>query len=200
MRPDDMTRLDVLAERHPHGTRVRYMTGCKCMLCRAANSRYESERAAARKNGDWNGLVPADLARLHIVRLSRKGIGRRVLSDASGVARSMIADIRAKRKLRIRMRTHRAILAVDTDARGAATLVEAKPVWTQINRLLHEGFTRRELARRLGSKAKSPALQIRPHVVTAKTAMRVEKLHSEVMAGCGLHRQPKLKVVRQGVA
>ena len=174
MRPHDMTPFEQLAEKNPHGTRVRYMTGCKCMLCRAANSRYETERAAARKNGDWNGIVPATIARLHLLKLSRRGIGRKTVSDASGVSRTIIAEIRAKRKTHIRMRTHRAILAVDYDVRGAATLVDARPVWAQINRLLREGFTKGELARRLGNK--TAALQIRRDVVTAKTAMRVERL------------------------
>lgn len=126
MRPDDLTSLEVLADRHPHGTRVRYMTGCKCMLCRAANSRYETERALARKNGDWNGLVFADRARAHIKMLSRRGIGRDLVADVSGISRSMIADIKACRKLRIRARTEKRILAVSEEARASRTLVHGR--------------------------------------------------------------------------
>jgi len=40
-----------------------------------ANSRYETERAVARKNGDWNGIVDARAARRHISKLSKAGIG-----------------------------------------------------------------------------------------------------------------------------
>ena len=32
----------------PHGTRLRYLAGCKCFHCRRANSDYERERQAAR--------------------------------------------------------------------------------------------------------------------------------------------------------
>lgn len=181
MRPSDLTPVEVLAERHPHGTRVRYMTGCRCVPCRAANSRYESARAVARKNGDWNGIVAADMARAHVIKLSRLGIGRGVISEASGVSRSVIADIRARRKTQIRMRTQRAILSVTAEARGEATLLKAAPVWAQINWLLRAGFTRGGLAQRLGRKMAS--LQIQPHVVTARTAMRVAKLYAEVSAG-----------------
>lgn len=197
--PDDMTTLAKLAERNPHGTRVRYMTGCKCLLCRAANSRYESERLVARKNGDWNGLVPADRARAHLKHLSRRGIGRRLVSDCSGVPQSIIAAIKNGRKTSIRARTERRLLAVSEDARAARTLVSAAPVWTQINRLLREGFTRTEIARRLGSTAKVPALQLRTDVITAENAMKVERLHAQVMAGAGIRwRQPRLRSIAQG--
>jgi hypothetical protein len=199
MRPSDLTSVEVLSERHPHGTRVRYMTGCKCMLCRAANSRYETERAKARANGDWNGLVPAFLARKHLLKLSRWGIGRDSVAAASGVSVTVICEIKARTKQHIRMRTHRAILAVDATAITAGTLIKARPVWAQLNRLLREGFTQIEIARRLGSRAKNPALQIRGDVVTAQTAMRVERLHAQIMAGSGIReRLPKLTPVAQG--
>lgn len=199
MRPYDMTPLESLAAKHPCGTRVRYMTGCKCMLCRAANSRYETERALARKNGDWNGLVPAYMARKHIIKLSRRGIGRDSVAAASGIGVTAICEIKARKKQNIRMRTHRAIMAVDATAITAKTLVKARPVWAQLNRLLREGFTQRELARRLGSRAKVPALQIRGDVVTAETAMRVERLHAKIMAGAGIReRLPRLTSVAQG--
>jgi len=199
MRPADMIALDVLAERHPHGTRVRYIAGgCKCMLCRAANSRYECDRAKARASGDWNGIIPAVRARAHLLLLARHGIGRRLASDISGVSAFILGQIKNGRKRNIRARTERRILAVTKEARAARTLVEAGPVWTQINRLLREGFTKSALARRLGSRAKTPALQLNGHVVTAQNAMRVERLHSLLMAGAGIRlRQPTLRSIAQ---
>jgi transcriptional regulator with XRE-family HTH domain len=192
-----MTRLELLAIKHPHGTRVRYMTGCKCVPCRAANSRYETDRAAARKNGDWNGLVPTDLARNHLFALSHKGIGRRTVAEASGVSVTVISAIKSGKKKNVRTRTHKAIMAVDASARAANTLVKARPVWAQINRLLREGFTQTELARRLGSRAKIPALQLNGRVVTARNAMRVERLHAVIMAGAGIRLRWPLNAVAQ---
>src|SRR5260370_12030990 len=77
-----------LAADKSHGTRLKYMGGCKCIPCRAANSRYEVERSAARKAGDWNGIVDADRARTHIRKLSKAGVGYKPVADAPGVARS----------------------------------------------------------------------------------------------------------------
>jgi hypothetical protein len=120
-----------------------------------------------------------------------------LIAEACGVSQSTLAAIKARRKTNIQARTHRAILAVTADVRGAGTLVDASPVWVQINRLLREGFTKGELARRLGNK--TPALQIRSDVVTARTAMRVEKIHAEVMAGGDIRgRQPVLRSIAQG--
>jgi hypothetical protein len=96
-----------LAADRPHGHRLRYLAGCRCFHCRRANSDYERERAAARAAGDWNGIVDAAPARRHILALSRRGVGRRMVAAASDVGLSVIADIRTGRKMRIRARTER---------------------------------------------------------------------------------------------
>jgi hypothetical protein len=118
-----------LAAGREHGDRIKYMAGCRCMLCRAANSRYETGRAAARKNGDWNGIVSAKPARRHILKLARKGVGRRAIAAACDVADSIIHEIKTGRRPRIRKRTETRILAVSEDARGDKSLVPAKHTW-----------------------------------------------------------------------
>ena len=55
--------LKARAVAKPHGTRARYSAGCKCMFCRAANSRYKVARALERKNGNANPIVSAERAR-----------------------------------------------------------------------------------------------------------------------------------------
>jgi hypothetical protein len=168
-----------LAADKEHGCRLRYLAGCRCVPCRAANSRYETERNVARRAGDWNGLVSAKQARKHILKLSRAGVGQNALSDVSGVARSIIARIRRGEKLKIRKRTETAILSVSSGAVSGGALVSAKPTWVLINRLLTEGFTKSEIAHRLGKK--NPALQIRKDRITAKTAADVERLYRRIM-------------------
>ncbi len=49
--------------------------------------------------------------------------------------------------------------------------------------LLNNGFTKYELAHRLGSKAKVPSLQIGKGLVTARNAQKVEKLYNTIRAG-----------------
>lgn len=176
MKPLDLPKLEQLA----HGTHARYVAGCKCDACRAGHSAYNRGRYRAQKlHGDWNGLVDASGARQHIRALSRAGVGRRAVAAASDVALSVIADVRTGKKRRIRARTAKRILAVTKDARADHAHVSAKMTWHRIEILLEEGFSKAELARRLGFK--TPAIQIRRDRVLARTALRVEKLYRSVM-------------------
>lgn len=169
-----------IAATKPHGVRVRYILGCRCLPCRAANSRYETERAAARKNGDWNGLVSSAAARAHLRKLRRRGVGRRAVADVTGISQTILQGIASGSRVQCRKRTETAILAVDSDARSGASIVPAGRTWTILRRLLNEGYTKTELARRLGSKAKTPALQIRTDFVLASTAAKVERLYNRL--------------------
>lgn len=179
MRPDDLPSASELAQGKDHGQRIRYMGGCHCMLCRAAASRYECMRAAARKAGDWNGLISADRARKHLLRLSRSGVGRRSVAAACDVSQTVIFDVKSGRKKQIRARTERKILAVTRDAVGGNTIVKGDRTWRLIRRLLSEGFTKAELARRLGYA--SAAIQIHREQITARNAVRVERFYKRIM-------------------
>lgn len=98
-----------------HGTRAKYSTGCRCVPCRAANSRYESERLRARADGDHNPLVSATAAQAHLVTLSQAGIGRRRVQQLCGVTDTVLHEVKTGRKLQIRARTERLILGVGLD-------------------------------------------------------------------------------------
>jgi len=171
----------VLAKDRPHGDRLRYMAGCKCMLCRAANSNYETGRAAARKAGDWNGVVAAGRARVRLRKLARKGIGLRAVSAVSGIPRSTLFAIKSGRKRRIRARTERKILAVEVrSARGDGTLIDATRTWALIRTLVDtEGFSTKYIATMLGYSR--PYLQIKKTRVIARTEMRVQKLYDRLV-------------------
>lgn len=179
MRPISLVSAEVLAANKPHGERVKYMAGCRCMLCRAANSRYETDRLLARKNGDWNGLVPAQKARRHLLRLSKLGIGRRAVAAATDISQTILSRIKNGERRQIRKRTQDRILAVTTDAASDSAVVPAATTWRQLEELIEEGFSKAELARRLGYS--SPALQLRRDRVLARTAARVDRLYRTIM-------------------
>ncbi len=149
------------------------------MLCRAANSRYECERAAKRRLGLDNGIVPAKRARAHILKLSKRGVGRRSICAASGLPRSTISAIRKGSKANIRKETERRILAVTgKDAIGGA-LIDARPTWKLIYKLLDEGFTKGLIAKKLGYSTR--ALQLNMHVITAGNAAKVRRLYEQML-------------------
>lgn len=249
MKPFDLPPLD----RYVHGTRGRYVAGCRCQPCRASNTAYYHERrrrelaalaeleigppaterpvvhtkidprtghavvhhfknpcpglgrtedeietgcpwgsflrkdsqavcSRCRAESVADYFVDATAARRKIRWLRKNGIGRRSVADAAGVACSSIADIASGRKKLIRLSTERKILSLDKGAAAGAALVDARPTWRLLELLLEEGFTRTELARRLGSTAKVPALQLKGEKILASSALRVGKFYRAIMA------------------
>jgi hypothetical protein len=164
-----------LGAERPHGTRLRYLAGCKCFECRRSNSDYERERAKARAAGDWNGFVSADKARAHLMSLSHRGVGKRAVAAASDVALSVLTEIRTGRKQQIRARTERKILAVTPAMASDRALVKPGRTFRLIAALKDEGFSKAELARRLGYR--NGALQFQANRMTARNVARVENLY-----------------------
>lgn len=162
----------------PHGNRLRYLAGCKCFACRRSNSDYERQRKVARLAGDWNGIVSATRARSHLMALSRRGVGKRAVGAAADVAMTVLTDIRTGKKPRIRARTERKILAVTPDMLSDRALVKASGALRLIEQLRDEGFTKAELARRLGYA--NAALQFRHGRMTARNVQRITTLHQRL--------------------
>jgi urease accessory protein UreE len=171
-----------LAANRPHGDRLRYLAGCRCFDCRRANSAYEASRKVARAAGEGNGIVSAAAARAHMKTLSAQGVGRRSVRAACDVADSVLSEIITGRKTQIRASTERAILAVTKDAAGDRALVPAKATWKLLEQLIADGYTKSELARRLGNK--SPALQLKRDFVTVRNAYLVERLFEQLKFEC----------------
>lgn len=138
-------------------------------------------RCRPRLAAAWNGLVSSAAVRAHLKKLSRQGVGYKSGAVAADVSKTVLADILFRDKRSLRAQSARRVLAVDRDAIADHALVKAGPTWRRLRRLLSEGFTKRELARRLGSKARTPALQFRGRYILAKTAARVERFYQIVM-------------------
>lgn len=168
-----------LAADRPHGDRLRYIAGCRCSECRAANSAYERSRIAARRAGDWNGFVSAARARAHMLALAKQGVGRRAIGAASDVADSILSKIRSGERQQIRARTERAILAVTPAMVSDHACIDAGPSWCLITELLKAGFTKTRLAHELGMQGH--ALQLGKDQITAGNAYKVERMHARLM-------------------
>lgn len=231
-RPADMPTGD----RFAHGTRARYVCGCRCAPCRASNTASYHERQArakaralelapaptvpisktfrttrgairvrtyaracpgvdgkpcsmgahlrkdskggicraCRERLVWNGLVSARGARRHLRRLSAAGVGRRAVGAACDVGDTLLTEVIAGRKRFIRAAVARRILSVDARAIADSAIVSAGRTWAILDELLARGWTKADLARRLGMKR--PALQFGTRVL-ARTALAVERLH-----------------------
>lgn len=170
------------AAERPHGTHARYVSGCHCLICRAAHSRYNSERERAKKDGDWNGIVSAERARKHLLRLSLVGVGYKAVAAAADVAPSILFQVKRGNRLHIRARAERRILAVDVQAIADGGRVDSAPSWRLIDALLGDGYSKAQIARWLGYKVQ--ALQMkRGGQITAKRAANIERMYKLVRSG-----------------
>ena len=174
---DSLPPITVLAARRPHGDRIRYMAGCRCLPCRAANSRYETPRAEQRRKGNSNPLVGTTAVRLHLVRLSRVGVGYRQVARVAKVNAGILFKIRAGDRDNIRAQSARRVLEVTAQHLAPAATVPARLTWKRLDWLLGQGFTKSALARKLGSTAKVPSLQVRRGRVLVRTARRVKRIY-----------------------
>jgi hypothetical protein len=115
-------------ERFTHGTRSRYVTGCRCDDCRDANRVYENDRNRARIYGHTspNPFVDAAPVRAHLLRLTEAGLDRRTVADAADVPPSTVAEVIAATKAKLRTTTAQRLLAV-TVATIAAYALPATP-------------------------------------------------------------------------
>lgn len=178
-RPTTLRAAADLATDKPHGLRSRYMGGCRCLKCRMANSNYETARSAARRSGEWNGLVDTAPALEHICKLRRNGVGFKTIAHAASIAPSTMWKIITKKRTKMRAMALKRLLAVTTAARADHALIPANSLWRRINQLLEEGYTKAELAKRMGYK--SAALQFRKDFVTVRNDADVARLHRQLL-------------------
>jgi hypothetical protein len=168
-------------ERHPHGTRARYVAlKCRCDACRAANAAYYH---IVKARGRY---VSAAKARRHLAALSARGVGYKSVAAASDVATGLLRDIMSGRRERIREAIERRIFAIDREAAADHAIVDGKKTHRAIDAMISLGLTKAELAQRLGCQ--TPKIQIKPNVL-ARTEARVLRLLTEVRREVELNRQ-----------
>ena len=107
--------------------------------------------------------------------LSRAGVGKRAVAAASDVCMTVLTNIRTGKKAQIRARTERRILAVTPAMASDRALVKSGRTFRLIAKLKDEGFSKAELARRLGYR--NEALQFKRNRMTARNVARVENLY-----------------------
>lgn len=167
-----------LAAGKPCGTRVRYYAGCRCPLCKRANTDYESERARKRAAGEGNHLVSADAARKHLQLLSRLGVGYKTVADSAKVSTSVVQKIIRGTGM-IRAQSERRILAVTLAAAADGAAIQAAATWRMLDELIACGYPRCRLASEmLGHPVR--ALQLSRKRVTVANAAAVARVYERL--------------------
>jgi hypothetical protein len=172
------------------GTRSRYnRKDCRCEDCTEAQRVYHADRRRQVAYGRWNPWVDAEPARKHLQELQAAGIGRRRLSELTGLDQANIWRIQHGQPKRgkqppkqIRQATAEAILAVSASLEMLAgtALVDATGSHRRVQALVAVGWSQRRLAVRLGiSPANFGTMMRRPRVLASK-ARAIRDLYEEL--------------------
>ena len=188
-----------------HGTRSRYVRGCRCDDCREANRTYArrrdvygwSERVAA----DWCDAEPA---RQHILELRAHGMGRRRIAEKAGVSVSVIEVMvngkhgyPAKRVLR---RNADAVLAVRYEPADGA-VVCAVGARRRIRALQAMGWPLHEIARRIGWATNNlGTLVAGGRACNADSARKIAAVYDELCMTPGPSQRARYWALRKGWA
>jgi hypothetical protein len=184
-----------------HGNMSEYERGCRCEACRAAASTYQRERRQRLKCSRGDFFVSAELAREHLVDLQRAHVGIRAVAAVTGILFPRVREIRNGTVTRIRQSTEEKILRVTEDARSDSSYVDAAETNRLVDQLLALGHTQGELARRMGYKVSHSGLQFYHKArVTARTAMRLEKLYRQILREREQRVDKMLELVRRVAA
>lgn len=114
---------------------------------------------------------------MRIFELKGLGLGQRQVAKLAGLSRQVIVDISKGRCAKIEADTEARILGIVRPSLAHGQRIIGWREWRYLDALRKEGFTRSELARRLGYH--TPKLQIGRRM-TVRNALRVRALWKKV--------------------
>jgi DNA-binding transcriptional regulator YdaS (Cro superfamily) len=168
---------------------VGHNLGCRCSpACRETKLRYERWRRAEMKAGRPL-TVPVGPVRQHVLDLAARGVGVAQVARLAGVAELTVSNMvfgahrAVKPARRCNPMTARKLLAVtfDVDRLTPGTVIDACGARRRLQALNWEGWTQRELARRLGVRPAMLSVWLVTRTVTVATHRRVAALHAELI-------------------
>jgi len=171
-----------------HGTRAKYVVEkCRCEPCTNANRTYQRQRDRHTRRVRYGieaespPFIDSTEARDHLLWLSSVGVGKRRVSELTGISLSAIDKLRQGKRTKCRPDTAAKILGIGRSKASDGAFIDAKKTWQLIDDLVKHGFTKQDIAIALGSKAQRPHLQLQPNKITAKNARIIAQLHQQEM-------------------
>lgn len=174
---------------HVHGTYASYAAcGCGCEPCSAA-ARVQRATDRERRRREGPAFVPIELVRAHVEELRSHGIGTRRLAEVSGVSARLIQAVvtgtrgpRDGEQLTVNRRAAAALMAVRPSAALVAPsrLIDATGTRRRLQALLAIGWSRAELARRMGMTPTATGRIMRAESCAISSARKVHALYEEL--------------------
>jgi hypothetical protein len=175
----------VLGLRHKHGTKMRYLAGCRCWRCRRGNAEYERKLNEARKLYGPNDLVSSARVLAHLLYLKTFGIGHKTIAKHARVAKTGLAEIIWSSKQHIRRRSEARILAIQPTLEILPRNVNIPVAKTmeRIKQLIAWGYPKSLISQEgLGNEA--GALQVnhsKSQNTTVRTALAIRSFYDLIL-------------------
>ena len=173
-----------------HGTRTAYTYHrCRCDQCTIANRDYNRnwQRTKARIRYGLQPPTPprwvdATEARQHLLWLASIGMGRRTVSELTGLSQGHVKKIRDGITTGCLPSTAQKILAVGRHQLPDNIRIDATRTLEQIDDILAQGVSKVAIARIITGNPDTKALQVYGPQVSVRTAKRVDAMWRRVMA------------------
>lgn len=184
-----------------HGTRARYMRGCRCPGCFDANGRYcKAYRNQAHRNGPKRIDPTPVVMRIHYWK--RRGYSHSQIAAAAGLARRVI-DAHAKQQLKsINPDSARKILAVRLDNTAIPDYlpVDATGTIRRLRALSVLGHQLQNIAAAAGHQAGALSKVLNGHSehVRGTTANDIARVYEAWQHTPGRDKRTRLRAQREG--
>lgn len=185
-----------------HGTRARYMRGCRCTDCFDANGRYcKAYRTAAHRSGGPKRLDPTPVV-MRIRFWEQRGYSHSQLASAAGLARRVI-DAHAKGELKtINPDSARRILAVRLDDSIIPKYlpVDATGTMRRLRSMSVVGHPLKDIAAATNHRSGALSKILNGHSVGVRgtTARDIAALYETWQHQVGLCKRTRLRAEREG--
>lgn len=166
-----------------HGTRARYLRGCRCPECSTANRRYckTYRLRVAAVNGDTL-RIPVTRVEQHIRAWTQRGWSQRQIADAVGCSDRVIHNILTGSVRAIRPDIARRVLDADlnnSSEHGRAS-VDATGTRRRIQALAVVGWPFKQIAARAGVSEYTPGRVLTRPRVYVGTANSIADVYDEI--------------------
>jgi hypothetical protein len=186
-RPHDLPPVGVLAAKHSHGHKMRYLAGCRCAKCRKGNALYEAAMQRDREKFGPNDIVSTAPVRKHLIYLQGWGIGFKTAAKHSGVGKTALGRIVWGGKKWMRRRNAKKVLALkpSLDNMPMQTQIDSTETVAKIRQMVKWGIPRGAIATDcLGSASRGlqvAAFHGKRSTVMVKTARKVRDYFARVL-------------------
>lgn len=167
----------------PHGTRARYIAGCRCPECGEANRHYLDDYKAVRAI-EGRQTVPAYAVAEHIAKLRASGVELTAIARLTGLSVHHLRAVARGEVPRVTRRLHDAVLSVQPGDYSENWLVPAAAAVELLDELNAAGIQSKTIAKAFGYRTEHLNIRCRKYV-TQKTYRRLLLL----AAAAGVRRQ-----------